>query len=109
MLISTAPVSTPSQTSFGNPKQIVASTGASSQVMYTVPAGKKFQGTMHSNAVNMQISITPSGGAAVAFVIPSISQTPTTPPLPLTLVAGSIVTNVSGSNNQHLIGVETDA
>lgn len=109
MLISTATVSTPSQTSFANPKQIIVSTGTGAQLMYTVPAGKKFQGTMYSNATAMQISITPSGGAAVTFIIPSISQAPTTPPLPLTLVAGSIVTNVSGANNQHLVGVETDA
>lgn len=78
--------------------------------MYTVPAGKKFQGVAFSNATGQSIAITPAGGVAVTFVVPSASASPTTAALPLTLVAGSIVTNISGTgNNQTIIGVETDA
>ena len=111
MLTLSTPVATPSQTSYSNPRQIVAAQSAGSTVMYTVPSGKKFQGTIHSNYAGQTASITPSGGAAVVFSIPSNATASTaSSSLPLTLVAGSTVTNVSPTgNNSMLIGVETDA
>lgn len=99
----------PSQISYGNPRQIVAATNVVSTVMYTVPSGKKFQGTIYSNNVGQQVSITPAGGVAAAVQLPSISTAPIAPALPVTLVAGSIVTCLISSNFIYLIGVETDA
>jgi hypothetical protein len=99
----------PSQTSYGNPRQIVVIGSGSSTVMYTVPAGKKFQGTLSSNTTGYTVAITPTGGSMAMFQVPSVSIAPTTPALPITLVAGSIVTNIPSSNNSYLIGVETDA
>ena len=107
LLGQTAPA--PSQTSFSNPKQIVAVGSSGSVVMYTVPAGKKFQGTVASNATGHIVAITPSGGALTWVLVPSLSSSPTAPALPITLVAGSIFTNISGANSSYLIGVETDA
>lgn len=101
--------SSPSQTSFSNPRQIVVLGSGSSTVMYTVPTGKKFQGTISSNAIGYSVAITPTGGSMAMFQVPSVSTAPTTPALPLTLVAGSIVTNITSGNNSYLIGVETDA
>lgn len=110
MLVPSSSAATPSQTSFSNPRQIVSSATASNQVMYTVPAGKKFQGVAFSNATGQSIAIAPAGGLAVTFVVPSVSASPTTAALPLTLAAGSTVKNISGTgNSQTLIGVETDA
>ena len=104
MLTSTAPV--PSQTSFGNAKQIAATAGSASIVMYTVPAGKKFQGAIYSSTTAMSITITPAGGSAVTFInIPTSFPTSSNA---LTFVAGTVITSAS-SNTTHLIGVETDA
>lgn len=104
-----SPGSSSSQTSFANPRQIVVVGSGSSTVMYTVPTGKKFQGTISSNTTGYNVAITPTGGSMAMFQVPSVSVAPTTPALPLTLVAGSIVTNIQSSNNSYLIGVETDA
>lgn len=109
MLLSTAPATpaaTPLQTSYGNPKQIATSIGASGFVMYTVPAGKKFQGSIYNNIAAMAITITPSGASAITF--PNIPNSFPSPSTGLTLVAGTIVTSASG-NTTFLIGVETDA
>lgn len=101
----------PSLTSFSNPRQIVVAQGAASTIMYTVPSGKKFQGTMHTNYAGQTASITPSGGVSATFVIPSaITSYASASALPVTLVAGSIVKNELNSGNPtYLIGVETDA
>jgi len=104
-----SPGSNASQTSFANPRQIVVTGSGSSTVMYTVPAGKKFQGTLSSNTTGHSVTITPTGGSLAMFQVPSVSTAPTTPALPITLVAGSIVTNIPSSNVSYLIGVETDA
>jgi len=102
--------SSSSQTSYTNPRQIAASGSADSQIMYTVPAGKKFQGTMHAETVNRYMRITPSGGAAVNFSVPTnITSGASSSAFPVTLVAGSIVANVSSGASTYLIGVETDA
>jgi len=104
MLTSTASV--PSLTSFGNPRQIATSAGTSGVIMYTVPAGKKFQGAIYSSANGMSITITPAGGSAVTFInIPTSFPTSSNA---LTFVAGTIITSAS-ANTTYLIGVETDA
>jgi hypothetical protein len=69
----TSSASVPSQTSFGNPRQIAAAGSVANQLMYTVPAGKKFQGTMHSEGNPRYVRITPSGGFAVTFPVPTPS------------------------------------
>lgn len=96
-------------TNSGNPKQIVSSTNASGIVMYTVPAGKKFQGYIYATGQNQEVYITPSGGSAasVRLTSPGVTSASATPPL-LTLVPGTIVTSVS-TNYTTIIGVETDA
>lgn len=104
MLSSTAAPS--SQTSYGNAKQIVAKVNGGNFVMYTVPTGKKFQGTVYCDTAAQPITFTPAGGAAV-----TVSNIPTgylTAPFLLTLVAGTIVT-AANANTNFLIGVETDA
>ena len=107
MLISTAtPAATPSQTSFVNPKQIATRATASGFVMYTVPAGKKFQGTIYSSTAAQGIAITPSGGSSLTFenIPTSFASTSSL----TTLVAGTIMTSAS-INSTYIFGVETDA
>jgi hypothetical protein len=107
MLISSTNAST---TSYNNPRQIAAQSQTSSQVMYTVPAGKKFVGTLWSNQAGNNVYITPSGGAAVNINLPGVStQYAASSPMPVTLVAGTIVTNLATNSPQYLLGVETDA
>lgn len=106
MLTPSTPVATPSQTSFSNPRQITARAIASSVVMYTVPAGKKFQGTIYNNTAGQGVGITPSGGSLISFE--NILTTLTSASFLITLVAGSIVTSQSG-NSTYILGVETDA
>ena len=106
MLTTSTITASPLQISFSNPRQIATSTTTSSLVMYTVPAGKKFQGAIYNNAAAQAVGITPSGGSLIAFenlltAFPSASN-------PLTLVAGSIVTSQNG-NRTFILGVETDA
>jgi hypothetical protein len=106
MLTPSTAVATPSQTSFSNPRQIATSAGTSGVIIYTVPAGKKFQGSIYNNVTAMDITITPAGGSSTTF-----RNLPTSFPsgsYPLTLVAGTIITSAS-ANNTYLIGVETDA
>lgn len=98
------------QISYSSPRQIVAATGTASAVMYTVPAGKKFQGLLWSNGAGKRVGITPSGGSQVLIELPAISTSYiATSPMPVTLVAGTIVTNIDTGSNQHLMGVESDA
>ena len=104
MLSSTA--TSPSQLSYGNPRQITATASTAPVVMYTVPAGKKFQGSIYNNTSGTSITITPAGGSAVTFFplptsFPSESSG-------LVFAAGTIITSASG-NSTFLIGVETDA
>jgi len=107
MLSSTTTVSL--QTSFNNPRQIAARADAGGVIMYTVPAGKKFQGQVYGNTVATSITVTPLGGAAITAPVPSINISyQSVSPLSLTLVAGTIIANSSGSQI-NLIGVETDA
>lgn len=104
MLSSTA--NTSSQISYGNPRQIAATTTTSGLVIYTVPAGKKFQGSIYSNTNAMDVGITPAGGSLINFAnIPSSFPSPSTG---LILVAGSIVTT-QNANRTYILGVETDA
>lgn len=104
MLSSTA--TSASQLSYGNPRQIALTTSTNSLVMYTVPAGKKFQGSIYSSGVGQTVSITPAGGSSATIGnIPSSFPSPTTG---LILVAGSSVTTTS-TNVTTIIGVETDA
>ena len=100
-----------SQISFGSPRQIAVTVSATNTVMYTVPLGKKFQGTIHTSASGASAGITPLGGSRASFVTPSLATTSTTSSaLPLTLVAGSIIATTStGGAEIYLIGVETDA
>jgi hypothetical protein len=74
--------------------------------MYTVPAGKKFQGTIYNNTAGQGVGITPSGGSLISFE--NILTTLTSASFLITLVAGSIVTSQSG-NSTYILGVETDA
>lgn len=97
-------------TSFSSPRQIAVTTNISSQVMYTVPTGKKFQGTIHSNNGGQTVGITPSGGAMAQFAVPTVNTSySSVSPMPITLVAGTVLTNFGTSGQQYLIGVETDA
>lgn len=103
-LTQTTPVS--SQTSFANPRQIAATTTTQGLVIYTVPAGKKFVGSIYSSIGGMSVGITPSGNSLIDFAgIPASFPSPSTG---LILVAGSIVTTQT-SNRTFIIGVETDA
>jgi len=106
MLTPSTAVASPSQISFSNPRQIATSTTTSSLVMYTVPAGKKFQGTIYNNTAAQSVGITPSGGSLITFE--NILTTLTSASFLITLVAGSIVTSQSG-NRTFILGVETDA
>lgn len=99
MLSSTAAPS--SQLSFGNPRQIAIRADVNGAVMYTVPAGKKFQGLIYSNTNAQNVGITPVGGSLATL---SYGTTPT----PINLVAGTIVTSQT-INSIYFIGVETDA
>jgi len=104
------PTQASSQTSYSNPRQVVAAAATSSAIMYTVPSGKKFQGSLWSNGAGKRVGITPSGGSQVLIELPAISTSYiATSPMPVTLVAGTIVTNIDTGATQHLIGVETDA
>ena len=99
-----------SQISYGTPRQIVAQSQTSSQVMYTVPTGKKFQGTVHSTNGGQTVGITPAGGSLTQVVVPGINVSySSVSPMPITLVAGTVFTNLSSSGVQYLVGVETDA
>lgn len=98
--------SSPSQTSYTNPRQIAVTTTTGSLVMYTVPAGKKFQGSIYSNTAGMDVGITPAGGSLISFG--SIPSSFPSPSMGLILVAGSIVTSQT-TNRTSIIGVETDA
>lgn len=95
-------------TNSGNPKQIVSTLSISGVVMYTVPAGRKFQGYIHSTTQNISVNVTPSGGsaAAVHLTCPSVTSASATPPL-FTLISGTIVATASASTTT-IIGVETD-
>lgn len=96
--------------SFSSPKQIVASTSGSASVMYTVPTGKKFVGTIWSGIAGGAVSVTPAGGSGVFLNLPGINTSyATSSPMPITLVAGTIITNISTNASQYLVGVETDA
>lgn len=96
--------------SFSSPRQIVAQSQTSSQVMYTVPVGKKFTGTIWSNAAGGSLGITPAGGSAVQISLPGVTTSyAATSPMPITLVAGTIITNYGTGSVQYLVGVETDA
>lgn len=104
MLFSTASPSL--QTSFGNPKQIATRVTAASVVIYTVPTGKKFQGTIYNNTAAQTIAITPSGGSSTTF--DNLPTSFASASSLVTLTAGTIVTSTSG-NITYIVGVETDA
>jgi hypothetical protein len=96
--------------SFSSPRQIAVWSNTSSQVMYTVPTGKKFVGSLWSNQAANSVGITPAGGSATQIGVPGIGTSyAATSPMQITLVAGTIVTNYSTSAAQYLVGVETDA
>lgn len=99
MLSSTAVPS--SLTSFGNPRQIATRADVNGAIIYTVPAGKKFEGLIYSNTNAQNVGITPVGGSMGVL---NYGTTPT----PITLVAGTITTSQT-INSIYFIGVETDA
>jgi len=84
-----------------NPRQIAAYSNTYGQVMYTVPAGKKFVGYFTGNG-GTNINIIPQVGVAVAM------PTQTNAPTNITLVAGTVVSYASFSNAGYLLGVESD-
>lgn len=95
-----SPIPTPT-TAAAASKQIVVTPGSSTSTIYTVPAGKTFVGSMvlYNSAypmVNGTYIATMSSWATAVVVN-----------IPLTLVAGSTVSNGSSSyNNWVLIGTE---
>jgi hypothetical protein len=98
------------QISYSSPRQIAAASQSSGQVMYTVPAGKKFQGSIWSNSAGTTEYITPAGGSQIDISVPGVNTSYTAvSPLQITLVAGTIVTHGSSSYRSFLVGVETDA
>lgn len=106
-MLSTGP--SPSQSSYGNPRQIAARVDANGAIMYTVPAGKKFQGQVYGNTVSVTIAVTPLGGVSASLPVPSINIAyQSVSPLSVTFVAGTIIANSSGTST-YIIGVETDA
>lgn len=105
MLINPSPSTT---TSMNNPRQIVASSSTNGAVLYTVPSGKKFVGYINGSSSTNTYTVTPSGGFAVSFnAYPVTGTSIGTTPMPLTFIAGTIITN-TGTNTTFLIGVESD-
>lgn len=106
MLINPVPAANIS--TFANPRQIAASIGTAGQVMYTVPAGKKFVGYIFASSGSGSYSVTPSGGVAATFISAPVTGTSIgTTPMQLTFVAGTIITNL-GTSVTYLSGVESD-
>lgn len=106
MLINPVPAANIS--TFVNPRQIAANTGTAGQVMYTVPAGKKFVGYIFALSPAGSYSVTPSGGVAISFISYPVTGTSIgTTPMQLTFVAGTIITNL-GTNSTCINGVESD-
>jgi hypothetical protein len=94
MLITTA-TSTPS-----NPIQIAVQ-AVTSQVLYTVPSGRKFYGAFfHTGAWNIVIN---------GVELTSATTLTFSPGIPITLTAGSIVSCGASYQNWSLVGVEVDA
>lgn len=90
-------------------RQVVASSAVIGAILYTVPAGKKFVGTIHSDSVGCYVTITPSGGAGVSVASPSIfSSYVSVSPIPVTLISGTIISNNSSAGSTFLVGVESD-
>jgi len=75
--------------------------------MYTVPAGKKFEGLIGAYPNGFSMRFTPSGGVATEIPLPSIIQG--MPSMPITLTAGTIAAAAANGGPVILIGVETDA
>jgi hypothetical protein len=97
-------------TGYNSPRQIAARSFTSGQVMYTVPAGKKFVGLLYAENIGYLLSITPTGNSAVSIAVPSMSNSYlAVSPMQVTFVAGTILTNVSTNSYINLVGVETDA
>jgi hypothetical protein len=91
-----------------NPKQIAVAGSVNGAIMYVVPAGKKFQGTLHSDTTSKYAGVTPAGGVIMGFILPTVNVVQSSVlPMPITLVAGSVVTSQS-PNSIFLIGVESD-
>lgn len=92
---------------FSNPRQIALFNTTSNQVMYTVPAGKKFVGYVYSYGSGAY-NITPAGGSLVTLSTSQIAEAyKSTTPMLLTFVAGTIIANGAGAQTQ-LVGVESD-
>lgn len=100
MLVSSAP--TPSTTGLSNPRQIATSSqSADGTIIYTVPAGKKFIGNVYASSY-YSVRVTPSGGSSAAINVPSNFS------IPITLLAGTVVSSFGTTAAINLIGVESD-
>lgn len=104
-MLSTGP--SPSQLSMANPRQI--SLSASSGVIYTVPANRKFVGYIYnaSSGSVAQYTVTPAGGSVITQYGASIQMSyNSTTPFEVVFVAGAII---SGAGVQiHILGIESD-
>jgi hypothetical protein len=78
----------------GKAKQIAVATTTASEAMYTVPAGRTFRGVYVGDNASSGIVI---NGAEVKYGIAVV---------PITLLAGTVVTNRSAAVFVSLTGVE---
>ena len=79
-------------TTSGPRRQIAVASATDAVVLYVVPAGRTFVGTIHGGGIRLNQS--------AAFSLPGSSV-----PLPVTLIGGTVVTQ-SGTTQTCLIGVE---
>ena len=84
-------------------KQVAVSSNIPAQVMYTVPANRVFRGYLVGSSTSSAIGI---NGAQVCAYVNSTGAACT--PIPLELLAGTIVTCVA-NNAVSIHGIEEDA
>lgn len=85
-----------------SPKQIAIVSSTPSAILYTVSSGRKFIGKIVNTISPFTILI---NGVVLSFANNGISAA-----TEITLVAGTVVSNNSGSaGNSHVLGIEVDA
>ncbi|MGS4886081.1 hypothetical protein [Roseibium sp. MB-4] len=82
-------------------ERVIALSGSSNNIMYTVPGGKRFEGYFSGSSGNSALIV--NGGY---LYCPVNSTGSAAPALPITLLAGSVVAASSGSTS--LWGIERD-
>jgi hypothetical protein len=100
-------VSQPQTATVSAPKAIVAKNSASSQVFYTLAAGKRFKGFIQTSSSSQSVTIS-SNGVSTEIYGP-ISPTYVALQVPIELVGPATFTSFISGGTQAVIGIETDA